>query len=155
MSYFQFLFEHETVHFVVSAIIALLLWRIYSNRWVIVVSLIAGLLIDLDHLFDYAIGYLSLIGPTLDLSKIVLFDYMSAAGKVFVLFHSLDFIWVWWFVGRFLNGKLKVKGIEWALILPIALHIFVDYAYYTPHPFGYFLIFRILNNFSQNRFNGD
>ena len=120
MSYFQFLFEHETVHFVVSAIIALLLWRIYSNRWVIVVSLIAGLLIDLDHLFDYAIGYLSLIGPTLDLSKIVLFDYMSAAGKVFVFFHSLDFIWIWNCINFIFSSSFQPLKVE-SIFLPFFL----------------------------------
>lgn len=154
MAFFQFLFVHETVHLIASAVIALLLWKVYSNRWVIAISLIAGLLIDIDHLFDYVIDYPRVVGPIFDLSKITLYDYMSSAGKVYVLFHSLDFIWIWWFVGRFLNSKLKVKGIEWALILPIVLHIFVDYASYTPHPLGYFLLFRIFHNFSQDRFNG-
>lgn len=156
MSFLQFLAAHETIHLITSAIIALLLWKIYSNKWVIFISLFAGLFLDVDHLFDYILDYLALVGPVFDLNKITAFfgDYMKASGKIYVPLHSLDFLWIWWFIGRYLNSTLKVRGLEWALILPITLHILVDHASYMPHPLAYFLFYRISHNFSRDSFNG-
>lgn len=154
MNIIQFLSLHETIHFASSAIIAILLWKVYRNKWVVVTSIIAGMLIDADHLFDYILGYLTLIGPVLDLDKVAaLGDYFKASGKVYVPLHSLDFMWIWWFFGQKLNHFFRATGIEWAIIISFTMHILVDYASYMPHPLAYFFLFRLSHSFNRDSFN--
>ncbi len=156
MTFLEFLFVHESIHLATSAVTALILYSIFRNRLVFIMALIAGMVIDVDHLFDYFLDYLRLYGPVLNLDKLIpLFgNYMRAAGKIYVPFHSLDLLWVWWFVGRYLNSLLRVKGMEWALIFPLGLHILVDHATYLPHPLAYFFFYRLTHNFSRDSFNG-
>ena len=153
MAFFQFLFVHETVHLIASAVIALLLWKVYSNRWVIAISLIAGLLIDIDHLFDYVIDYPRVVGPIFDLSKITLYDYMSSAGKVYVLFIA----WI-------LSGsgglsavfKLQTQSQRYRMGFdsPHCSTYLCRLCVLHASPIRLFLLFRIFHNFSQDRFNG-
>lgn len=156
MPFIEFLTTHETIHLVTSAMVAALLWKIYSNKWVVIVSLAAGIFLDVDHLVDYVIDYIAFAGPVFSLAKFTSMwgDYMKAAGKIYVPLHSLELVWLWWFVGRFLNQKLKIKGVQWALILPIALHIIIDHASYMPHPLAYFFFYRLSQGFSRDSFNG-
>lgn len=156
MPFIEFLTAHEIIHLVSSAMIAVLLWKIYSNKWVVAISLVSGIFLDADHLVDYVLDYIAFVGPVFDFSKFTSMwgDYMKAAGKIYVPLHSLDLVWLWWFLGRYLNSIIKTRGLEWALILPITLHILVDHASYMPHPLAYFFLFRLSHGFSRDSFNG-
>ncbi len=157
METISFILYHDSIHLAISVLIGLLLVRIYKSRAVFIVSILSGILIDSDHLFDLALAYLNTIGPVFNAQKVIgLFNtqYMVDTGKVYVLFHSLDLIWVWWIIGKWLNNVFRTRGLQWALLLPMLAHILVDYASYTPNPLAYFLFFRFWHNFSSDSYQG-
>jgi len=153
----KFILYHESIHFLMSSAVAFLIWKIYPSPLVFIFSIFAGVVIDADHLFDLIFGYLKIKGRNFSTSKLVTFfynDYMSAAGKVYVILHSLEFIWVWWLIGRYLNPVFDVKGLEIALTFPLLIHILMDYAAYMPHPLAYFLFYRLWHKFGQDSYHG-
>src|SRR5438105_3107149 len=80
-------------HIAASLLIALVLWSYYGNPkkklfLVCSISLIAGLLIDIDHLFDYVLAF----GWNFDFSKFMKGDSFTHTHKIYVLFHAFEYV---------------------------------------------------------------
>lgn len=157
MSPNKYIIYHESIHLIISTIIAFVLWKIYPYPPVVITAILSGVLIDSDHLFDLIFGYIKNVDGAFSLNKLSAFfygNYMRIADKIYIPLHSLEFVWVWWFIGYFLNSLFAARGLEWAFLIPILVHILVDYAVYTPHPLAYFFFFRLLHKFSRNCYHG-
>lgn len=139
------LFLHELIHLLPVIPISLFVyWRFRSLKPVLAVFL-ATYLIDLDHLFDYwhFIGRVDFWQYFLD------FDFWEKSQKAYVLAHSWELagiLGVW--------GWLRHRPMILAIALAIAGHLLVDQISYDFQPMSYFLIFRVVSNFSLDWFNG-
>jgi len=136
-------------HILVTSFLAVCFWRKYKDIRLIIVSLFTGLLIDLDHLFDYFYW----AGPRFNLKEF--FDpttYVVSTNKVFVFFHGWEFLPILFLLG----GKLekKVPGLKYALTLPYLFHLIIDQIPHINSPFAYCFVYRLINKFSLVAFNG-
>jgi hypothetical protein len=145
----NFLFHHEFYHYLVTIIIILILYGIFKNYWVILFAVVTGILVDIDHLFDYL--YYSVHHSSLRFPFAV--DYFKGSMKVFVLFHGWEYIPLLFFLGKYLEILLNTNGIMLALILGYTGHLTIDVITYRPSPLGYFLLYRLINGFNIVKFN--
>lgn len=141
---------HELIHFTISLLIGLLLYRQYKDYRLIIASLIFGVFIDLDHFIDFFLNY----GLNLNLTNFFVGNYFDESGKVYVLFHGWELIPLYWLMAKFIGKKLKIKGLEWAISLAIFGHLIFDNLAYTHHPLAYFFTYRFLNGFTLTAFHG-
>lgn len=144
------LLTHEFIHFSISLFIGLFLYKQYKDYRLIIVSLIFGVFIDLDHFIDFFLHY----GLSLNIQNFLSGDYFDKSGKVYVLFHGWELLPLYWLAGKFIGKKFKLKGLEWAIILSIAGHLLFDSLAYAHHPLAYFFTYRFLNNFTLQGFDG-
>jgi len=140
----------ELVHFLPSLIIGLFLFCRYQNWLLIPACLLTGFFIDIDHLFDFWFHYD--FGQSL--LKMFQSDYFMSSQKVYILFHGWELLFALWWVGGFLNRRLKLQGFQWALCLPYFGHLLIDqFSGYTLNPLAYFLFYRFLNGFSLGSYH--
>ncbi len=106
---------------------------------------ISGILIDIDHYIDY----IRERGLTFNLKKV----YATCKygnihfKKITVFLHSYELVILLWLVTFMLNGHIIWKYTA----LGFTLHLFIDQIVNPVLPFGYFLSFRIANNFETNK----
>lgn len=142
---------HETIHLILTALIAgFLFWRFKDWRLVIVAFLV-GIFIDIDHWFDY-FAYFGLKINLSDFFNVA--SYVIPAGKIYVLLHGWEFVIPLWLIGRWLGEKFKIRGLEWAVGLSYLGHLLWDNFSFSHHPLAYSFIYRLLNNFSLASFTG-
>lgn len=139
------LLKHELTHLLVGAFLSFFFYRRCHSKKLILVILIATFLIDIDHLFDY----LHFNGKLNFLEFFSGVDFFAGSNKVFVFMHSWELVGILWFLGWRQNSSLFL-----AMSLVISGHLLVDQFSYTSNPLAYFLIARIINNFSLPWFNG-
>ena len=147
----RFLIISELQHFSVTLVIAFFLYRRYRDWRLIPICFLFGFFIDIDHWFDYFAYY----GLNINLAKF--FDtasYIEPSGKIYVLLHGWEFIPVFGFIGRVFEKRLKIKGLVWAVIFSYVAHLLLDYFSFPHHPLSFSFIYRLLNNFSLESFNG-
>lgn len=140
----------ELQHLLLTSIIAIFLFWRYRDWRLIPICFLFGFFIDVDHLFDYFVSY----GFNFNLS--CFFDvcsYIEQSKKVYVLFHGWEYIAIFWLIAKWIGKRKKIKGLEWAVSLSYFGHIFLDNFSFSHHPFSYFFIYRLLNNFSLKSFN--
>lgn len=139
------------VHFVLTAVIAgFLFWRFKDWRLVLIAFLV-GIFIDVDHWFDY----FAYFGLKLNFSNFFnVASYVIPASKIYVLLHGWEFAIPFWLIGRWLGKKFKIKGLEWAVTLSYLGHLLWDHFSFPHHPLAYSFIYRLVNSFSLESFNG-
>jgi len=142
---------HEMVHFILTAVIAgFLFWRFKDWRLVLV-AFVFGIFIDLDHWFDY----FAYFGLKISLSNFFnVASYIKPFGKIYVFLHGWEFVIPFWLIGRWMGKKFKIKGLEWAVVLSYLGHLLWDNFSFPHHPLAYSFIYRLLNNFNLESFNG-
>jgi hypothetical protein len=147
-----YFFNHELAHFLLTFLVAVILFWRFRDLKLVAACFLTGILIDVDHLFDFW----AYSGIELNILKAFSFNFFQQSRKIYVLFHGWEFTPLWWWLGRFLNKRFKLKGFEWALTFPYLGHLFIDQflSGYTRNLFAYSFIFRLLNNFSLESFNG-
>ncbi len=145
------LFYHEIPHFILTVIIAGAFYWKFRDWRLVLTCFLMGILIDVDHLFDFW----AYSGVGSNIFKMFSYDYFRQSQKVYVLLHGWEFLPFWWLIGRYLNQRLKIKGLEWALTIAYFGHLLVDqFSGYTSNLFAYSLIYRILIKFDLGKFNG-
>lgn len=146
------LFWHETIHIVLSLICGYFVWRKYKRALTSFLAAFAGgVLIDLDHLYDYFLVY----GFSFDLNTFLIGRHFELNNKIIVPLHAWELVILLFILFFYLKAHKKLRKIKKAyllsLILALALGISSHLAFdnITNHirlP-GYFLIYRIANNF--------
>ena len=146
-----FIFKYELIHILVTSLIALFLWWRFRNGWIVLVTFLVGIFIDIDHFFDY----FSFFGFKLNIADFFnTITYIKPSGKVYVLLHGWEFLIVFGLVGYLLEKKTKIKGLKWSFFIPYLAHLICDNFSFQHHPLGYFFFYRLINNFSLEAFNG-
>lgn len=139
----QFLFASELEHFLLTLGIALFFFWRYRDWRVIPFCFFFGFFIDVDHLFDYFSYY----GLDFELSRFLSVNYMGYSGKVYVLLHGWEYLLPFWFLGRWLGKKWKIKKLEWAVCLAYLGHLLIDHLSFSHHLLIYSFIHRLINGF--------
>jgi len=105
------------------------------------ISLVFGVLVDLDHLFDY---WYSEGGLTFDLDTFMATRYFKKRGRIFVLFHAWEYLPLLYFVWQ------AWKGRKWAVAATAAMstHVVFDHFLNDLKPLGYFLWWRLKHRFN-------
>lgn len=142
--------SHEMVHFALVAVISgFFYWR-YRDWRLILATVLFGIFIDLDHLFDYFAHF----GPTFNLANFFnVSSYMGPAGKIYVPLHGWEFIFLLAILGKILERRFEIKGLMWAIVLVYGTHLLWDHFSINHHPLAYFFTYRFLNNFSLKSFD--
>ena len=140
-------------HLLVTSIIAVCLWWKYHDLRLVMISYLTGILIDVDHFFDFFYYSLTAVQGKLNLMDFFNPDvYVKATSKVFVLFHGWEYLLI---LGLFARKFFeRIPGIFWALILPYFCHLIIDQSPFVRAQFAYFLIRRFIYNFDISAFNG-
>lgn len=141
---------HEMVHLILTGVIGgFFYWR-YRDWRLILVTVLLGVFIDLDHFFDY----FTYFGPTLNLTNFFnAGSYMEPAGKIYVPLHGWEFVIPLWLISKWGGKRFKIKGLEWAISLAYLGHLLWDHFSIHHHLFAYSFIYRLFNNFSLESFD--
>lgn len=143
------LIEHEFIHLFLSLAVGFALWAVYKDKRLIIVSLISGVLIDVDHWIDYFLyfGFNFNLKNFLDVS-----NYMVPAKKIYVLLHGWEYLPILFWVGSRWGRKIKLNGLPWAIVLPYGLHLIVDNLNVWRSPLVYSFLYRLFNSFNRGVF---
>lgn len=138
--------KDETVHFLLSILVGLVIGYFFRNYWSIVAALTTGFLIDSDHLIDYFIfskgrfNYLQFKSGS----------YFDDSGKVYVFAHGFEYAIILIILG------VTILNLSW-LFLSLGFsnlfHLLFDTVSNKPIWPTYFLTFRVAKNFDHKAFN--
>lgn len=144
------LLGHELVHLLLTAVVVIIYWRKHRDYRLIIAALIFGVLIDVDHWFDFW----HFFGFRFDLVKFFnVGSYIVPGGSIFVLLHGWEYLPIFYLLGKYLERKWNSTGLGKVIFLCYLLHLVWDHFSFVHHPLGYSLIFRLLNRFSQTSFD--
>ncbi|MBM3209298.1 hypothetical protein FJZ40_03340 [Candidatus Shapirobacteria bacterium] len=142
---------HELVHFSITLLVAFFCGRRYKKWGLVIVALVFGIFIDVDHWFDYLMYY----GWQIDLGRFFEVEkYVMGSGKIYVLLHGWEYLVIWGLLGWLIENKSKMRGLTLTILGAYLGHILWDQFSFSHHPLAYFLAYRVLNNFSLGSFNG-
>jgi len=134
-------------HIAASSVIAGGSFAVTHSPQIALSTFLIGFMIDIDHLFDYAIHLHQKSEKTLPSPKEFLGSrYLSYTGKTYIFFHSYELLIPIWLIAFFSHS------IPWALWLSISFvaHLLMDQFANHPHYLSYFLTFRMKRNFNMS-----
>ena len=134
-------------HAVFSLIAGFISWKIFGrNKKSLLLSLtfalIAGVGIDIDHLFDYFMAF----GFHFNYQSFIDGENFLKTGKAYIFFHAFEYTLIFGLLSAFAKSK-KMKMIFMALSLGILFHLLTDILLFSIPMKIYFLSYRIFNNF--------
>ena len=129
-----------TIHTILALILAWFLYWVSGELLWAILGIIGGILIDVDHFFDYFKYY----GFRFSFKDFFGHKYLES-GKTYTFLHSVELILVLW-----------VLAVKFIWITPLALgmtiHILTDYAIHRRKtPECLFLIYRWRHKFNYNK----
>lgn len=142
------LIAQEGTHLILSLSAAFIGYIGFSEQYnfvsLLLIALLAGFFVDIDHLFDYfqAFGFK------------FRFDYFFKGysflktDKIFVLFHSYELAFTLILLSLFINGG---HSLFFTAGLSLFLHILYDSVSNQTHPFTYFFLFRLIHGFDISK----
>jgi hypothetical protein len=139
----QSLLVDEIIHGLVSLPFAGLVYIFTGSLLNSIIVIITTYSIDIDHLFDY----LKYNFKFPRINEIVSGSYFHKSKKVYVLFHS----WEWVIVFIMLTSIYGPNSIFLPISLGMIVHILYDSISYKNNPQFYSLIYRIQRNFAKPR----
>jgi hypothetical protein len=105
-----------------------------------VLSLVFGVLVDLDHFIDYwyAEGRICFDAKTFLRTR-----YWQKSGRLFVFFHAFEYLPLVFLVWQ------AFKGRKWAVAATAAMssHVLADHFINELKPLGYFILYRAAHGF--------
>jgi hypothetical protein len=127
-------------HVAVSAGLGAIFWAKSRDWRTMALSLAFGVLVDLDHVFDYLYSERRL---TWDTRTFMRTRYWRRSGRIFVLFHAFEYLPMVFFMWQ------AFKGRKWAVAATSAMssHVLADHFVNELRPLGYFISYRILHRF--------
>ena len=129
-----------SVHFIATAIACVWVYSFSGNPAYVVVLILGGIFIDLDHFIDYFLFF----GPKFNLNDFFGFSYLES-GKVYVFFHSWEIIFLLLAVGIYFSSSALL-----IFCFGLSLHLAIDNLQ-RKNPFIYFLSYRIAVGFDRRR----
>lgn len=144
----MFIFFHEIIHLIFGTLLGLFAYKKTKKIKLLITAIIASLLIDIDHLFDFFFYVLKT--NVMNFSAISEVNFFAVNGKVIVPLHSYELQLITIAAGYFLRKKSGV----YLIVIGTAMfvHTIIDQLTYRPFILEYSLIYRVLNNFSLAAF---
>jgi len=135
-------FEHFPL-----ALISGLLGFAWSHEWqCIPAALVAGWMLDADHIFDFA-RYVICNRPNIDMSLIRNGGYFKVNNKVLVPLHAWELTVAMAIFGAVLDSPPLITA-----AIAHGAHLIQDQGAYKVRPLGYWFISRTMSRFSLNGF---
>ncbi|MHB8620241.1 MAG: hypothetical protein ACYDAG_11855 [Chloroflexota bacterium] len=125
---------------VVSVGLGGLFWAWTRDIRTVAVSLVFGVLIDIDHLFDY---FYAERKPRFSPREFLRTRYWRKSGRLFLLFHGFEYLPLVYLVWQSMRGR------RWALAATSAMsiHLLADHLVNGLRPLGYFVSYRAAHRF--------
>ena len=137
-------------HLPTSILCSILFFQSSQNIVLSIIPLVAGWLIDLDHLLDYFI-YLKRSGKRFNLNFFLSGKYFEENKKVIVIFHSWE-IAIFLYVLYYFIEDYLLKNLFFFTFLSYLIHIIIDQLTNKPVILGYSTIYRLNKKFDINSF---
>jgi dolichol kinase len=131
-----------SAHAAVSGIISIYLWIHFRSFTCAVVSFLAGVLIDLDHLIDFYTNHRF----TLSIKRIYCACLRLRCKRLYIVLHSYELIALLWVA----IYAFSLSDIWKAAAIGFTQHIIFDQITNPMTPYGYFITYRILNRFNRD-----
>ncbi len=146
------LWLHESTHFLLSVLAAYIAWAYYGNKnkkkkpgvlFLLVLGIIAGFFVDLDHMFDYILvfGF-----NHFNLKEFLDGTQFLISRKFYVPLHGFEFVILlliaFWYV-----KKLRFKAVILTIALALFFHLMIDSVINNLYPKSYSIIYRAVNHF--------
>ncbi len=128
-------------HIVSSGVISFMVYLISRSPVNGIVSFLAGVFIDLDHIVDYYLNY----GVNYKLKEVYVTLCESRLDKFYVFLHSFELLVIFWI----LIFLIPLNNIFCAIAIGFTQHVFLDQIHNPIKPRAYFLAYRIANKFSR------
>jgi len=120
-----------------------LIYFVFKSPGAFFVSLAGGILIDLDHVYDYYLQE----GMTLNIKKIYSWCAEKKHKTIHLFLHSIEFIFMLWAC-----VSLFKLGIFWiAFAVGLTQHIILDILANQIYPYAYFFSYRFIKGFRTER----
>ena len=131
-----------TYHVMISGGVTLVFALWVKSTGALVACFLSGILIDLDHYFDY---YLARKELPLNFKKLVDFCHNNYHSKLYIFLHSYELLFLLWFSIYYFS-----LGAVWlGAAVGFTAHIICDEIVNPLRPLSYFLTYRIKQNFSR------
>jgi hypothetical protein len=123
-----------------SAGLGAIFWAKSRDPWTMVLSLVFGVLVDLDHVIDY---WYSEGRICFDLHTFLRTRYWRKKGRLFIFFHAFEYLPLVFLVWQALKGR------KWAVAATVAMssHVLADHLVNELRPLGYFILYRLAHGF--------
>jgi membrane-bound metal-dependent hydrolase YbcI (DUF457 family) len=130
-------------HVIVSAGLGSIFWAKSKDPRTFALSLVFGVLVDLDHLIDYWYFKRRIC---FDLGEFLHSRYWEHSKRLFVLFHAFEYLPLVFFFWQ------AWKGRKWAVAATAAMssHVLADHLINELKPLGYFISYRIAKRFRSD-----
>jgi membrane-bound metal-dependent hydrolase YbcI (DUF457 family) len=128
-------------HIICTLSVSGLIYFIFKSRGPFLISLLAGIFIDLDHILDYYIQE----GATLKFKNIYFWCGEREFEFIFLFFHSLELVLLLW-----VTISILKLGLHWiAFAIGITQHIILDMLFNKDmiYAYSYLLSYRIMRRF--------
>jgi len=140
---------HELIHLFITLLVGIFIWWRYKNWRLILVVFLFGFFIDVDHWFDYFAWF----GLKINLRNFFnVSSYIHTAGKTYIPLHGWEWLPIFWLTGKLIGRKIKMRGLEWAILFSYLGHLLWDNFSFSHHPLAYSFIYRLVNNFNLKSF---
>jgi hypothetical protein len=136
-------------HLPASLVIGATGWLLTGDVACLFAALLAGWMIDADHLFDLSV-YLTKTRASLSLGLVLTGSYFKLNGKVFVPLHAWELS-----LAMALSAWLLEPALGWPLqcaALAHVAHLWKDQRSYNIRPLGYWFISRARRSFDHQGF---
>ena len=130
-------------HFPPSLILGIIFGLYFEERGLIIIALLTGWLIDIDHILDYFKAWKTNAFSKEALEGISSGKYFLVNSKAYIVLHAWEWIIIW-FLAWSIIGRLDV-GLTGATAW--AIHLFIDHLSYKLHWYAYFITYRLLKGF--------
>lgn len=128
-------------HVVTSSVISIYVWIHFRSFVCALISFLAGVLIDLDHLIDFYANNRF----TFSIKRIYCACIRIRFRKIYILLHSYEMLIILWLAIYFFS----LSNIWKALAIGLTQHIIFDQLTNPISRYGYFLTFRIAKGFKK------
>ena len=116
---------------------------LFTRDWKIgLVSVLVGVLWDVDHFIDYWYRF----GFNLDLRKFLTMCHAQYFDKLFLFLHSYEIVFLLGIYFLYVKNSFLFLGV----FVPALLHLICDQIFNPVKPLGYFLTLRVYHRFDTD-----
>ncbi|MFA5059871.1 MAG: hypothetical protein WC676_04520 [Candidatus Omnitrophota bacterium] len=133
-------------HVIASGVTSVVFMVLFKSWAGAVACFLSGILIDVDHLWDFYLGTKKISFSVQELDDFCSRD--EKGGKLYLFFHSYEFLAVLWGIVFYSQFSPVLTGI----VLGMSVHLLLDQITNAVYPWAYFFFYRARFGFPQEVF---